>query len=273
MPRSVENVIAELENLHATFCIRHFMFVDDNFMGPGEGGRQRAHQFAEEYRLSGLPMTFEMDCRAADIERDTIEDLQAAGLESVFIGIESVSEADLQLYRKGLTPSVNRHAIETVEEMGLNYTLSMIMFNAQTTRQAILDNVDFLKQIEFYPRNPMAILNLYEGTGLMESLKPYIFGPFWDYRFDFAHKEVKSIFECGAEFFKATIPLERELTRRVDQGTVERGLLYQMRLSYLEDVANASTQAQVSGIKRRWRQRLDRFRRFLDNNGFTDNRP
>ena len=143
--RSIPNVIEELAYLHEEFGIDHFMFVDDNFIGPGEAGRQRALDFADAYRKSGLPMSFHIDCRAVDVKKHVIAALQEAGLRSIFVGIEYISMNDLRLYRKGLKASANWTAAKFIVESGLDYTFSMIMFNPDTTVEDILANVGFLK--------------------------------------------------------------------------------------------------------------------------------
>ena len=181
--RSVENTIEELKYLHKDFNVHHFMFVDDNFIGPGPKGREKAIEFAEAYRKSGLPMTFHIDCRAVNVTKEVFEALVAAGLKSVFIGIESVSHNDLVLYKKGLKVESNWEAVKTLKKYNLNYTLSMIMFNPLTDKKSILDNINFLLDARYYPRNPISILNFYEGTDANKSMKEFISGPFWDYRF------------------------------------------------------------------------------------------
>ena len=236
MARSIENVISELETLHEQFDLKHFLFIDDNFMGPGRRGRERAIEFARAYGRSGLPMTFHIDCRAMDLSREVIGELCEVGLNSIFVGIESVAAPDLVSYRKGLKVEKNWEAVRIIKSNNLAYTLSMIMFNPETDRESILENVDFLHWAEYYPRNPMAILNLYEGTDLCDRYRQYMSGPFWDYRFEFAQESTREIYQETMVFCRNTLPLERELSRRSDFGVEGRRELRRLRLLFLESI-------------------------------------
>jgi anaerobic magnesium-protoporphyrin IX monomethyl ester cyclase len=258
--RSWDSVIEELERLHRDFKIDHFMFVDDNFVGPGDAGRARALDFAEAYRRSGLPMSFHIDCRAIDVHEPIIAALKEVGLRSIFVGIESVSMSDLVLYKKGLKAQANWNAARIIKQHGFDYTMSMIMFNPDTTERQILDNVAFLKQVEYYPRNPISILNLYEGTGLTASFQDVVHGPFWDYRFTFKRESIKVIYEESLRFCKDTLPFERELSLRDDGDLEGRRALHRIRLLFLEDLTRSLATETVDAVRQRWNARVAELR-------------
>jgi anaerobic magnesium-protoporphyrin IX monomethyl ester cyclase len=251
VPRSIESVLEELRSLYRDFHIRHFMFVDDNFIGSGKSGRRRALQFAEAYRASALPMTFHIDCRATDLSEKVLRELVQAGLRSVFLGVESVCPNDLVLYRKDVRAEDNWRAVEMLKKYGVAYTLAMIMFNPLTTEQALLENCRFLRQAEFYPRNPISILNVYEGTELAKTLESRISGDFWNYRFEFAADSVRRIYSESMRFCKDTLPLERELSRR-EGGSQACRALYRVRLLFLEDLARHIGSEPAEAIRSRW---------------------
>ncbi len=253
--RSIPNVIEELAYLHEKFDIDHFMFVDDNFIGPGEAGRQRALDFADAYRKSGLPMTFHIDCRAVDVREHVIRALQQAGLRSIFVGVESVSMNDLRLYRKGLKASSNWTAAKFIIDSGLDYTFSMIMFNPDTTSDDILANIEFLKTFDYYPRNPLMILNLYEGTDLSKRLQEHVYGPFWDYRFRFVNEHTSAIYQQSMAFCRTTLPLERTLSLD-PAGTRRRREVHRLRLLHLEDVARRHGTISPAALRDEWDERL-----------------
>lgn len=255
--RSIKNVLVELENLHQVFGISHFMFVDDNFIGPGKAGKERAIEFATAYQDSGLPMTFHIDCRAIDVDEEVIAALHQAGLRSVFVGVESVTAEDLLAYRKGVRAPKNWAAVEILRRYDLDKTLSMIMFNPDTTPAGVLENIEFLRWAEYYPRNPLSILNLYEGTDLLPRYRHAVQGPFWDYRFDFTHPETRVVYEEALAFCKGTLPLERQLSRGDDAAARARTVLYRLRLGHLEDVAQHYDVEPADERLARWRARVD----------------
>lgn len=234
--RPIDHIIEELHELYRRYKLQHFNFVDDNFVGAGPVGRQRVFDFAERYTASGLPMTFHIDCRANDVNEEMIAALVRAGLKSVFLGIESISREDLIDYRKGLKVESNWRAVEILRRHGLEFTLAMIMFNPKTTRASIIDNVNYLKSVEYYPRNPISILNIYEGTDVAVIYKEHVYGPFWDYRFRFAHVETAAIYEAALKFCRDTLPLERVLSL-TGPGRANRVELNRIRLYGLGDLA------------------------------------
>lgn len=264
MARSIDNVIEELRDLHGRYDLRHFMFVDDNFMGPGRSGRQRALEFAEAYGRSGLPMTFHIDLRAMDVYTDVIGALTEVGLRSVFVGIESVSDDDLLTYRKDLTADANHNAVRIIRAFGLQRTLSMIMFNPSTTTASIRSNCAFLRRAQYFPRNPISILNIYEGTEHARTFRDRMHGPFWDYRFEFERPEVARIYRAALDFCRDTLPLERELSRRDGGAALERNEIYVLRLGFLEDLAASVPDEPVADVRRRWDARLEELRERVD---------
>ncbi|GAA1390433.1 hypothetical protein GCM10009661_81740 [Catellatospora chokoriensis] len=256
-PRSIPHVLAELAELHDRFRLSHFMFVDDNFIGPGKAGRQRAIEFAAAYKAAGIPMTFHIDCRAVDVDEEVIAALHDAGLRSVFVGVESVTAEDLLAYRKGVRAAKNWAAVEILERYELRKTLSMIMFNPETTPDAVLQNIAFLRWAEYYPRNPLSILNLYEGTDLLERYRAQVRGPFWDYRFNFACPQTRVVYEEAMSFCKGTLALERRLSRGDEAAARARTVLYRLRLGHLEDVAAHHGTEPAGERLARWRGRVD----------------
>lgn len=265
--RSIDNVIEELRQLKRDHDMNHFMFVDDNFMGPGDKSRRRALEFAEAYRRSGLSMTFHMDCRAIDVREDVLRELVASGLRSVFVGIESVSASDLLLYVKDLKVRANWEAAKLIKSLGLDYTLSMIMFNPETTEKEILENVRFLEDAEYYPRNPLSILNLYEGTDLITTYKDQVYGPFWDYRFECVSAKTRRIYDAAMQFCKDTLPLERELSARPGTDVLRRRQVYRARLQFLGDVTANIDREPLDSIRARWDRKIDQLRSDFDVSG------
>ena len=258
--RSIGNIIAELESLHEQIPLEHFMFIDDNFMGPGPAGRARALEFAQAYQRSGLPMTFHIDCRANDMSEEVIAALREVGLRSIFVGIESLAKRDLIAYRKGLKQEANWEAVRIIKKFDLEYTLSMIMFNPETDQESILENIAFLESVEYFPRNPVSILNLYEGTDLNERYAEYLWGPFWDYRFRFARPTTERIYAEAVRFCKDTLPLERELSLRTGGGVAQRRELHQLRLRFLEDLTRRIDAEDVAAVRARWDARVAELR-------------
>ena len=69
--RSVENVLAEMEELQRNYGVRNFAFNDANFIC-GRKGRERAFEFAEALLKRGIKARFSIQCRVNDVEKELL---------------------------------------------------------------------------------------------------------------------------------------------------------------------------------------------------------
>ncbi len=142
--RSPRNIFEELQTLYEK-GIRYFYFADANFFGPGRAGKERAKNLADIILKEGLSIHFGMECRANDLERDSLSRLVAAGLREVFLGVESACNHTLRRFRKGTSQEVNHRAIELLRYFGIEPNLGFIMFEPHSRIEDIRTNFEFLK--------------------------------------------------------------------------------------------------------------------------------
>jgi radical SAM superfamily enzyme YgiQ (UPF0313 family) len=142
--RSPENVYEELHFLYKK-GERYFYFADANFFGPGRSGKERAKKLADLIIKGGLEIRFGLECRANDIEKDSLSRLVTAGLREVFLGIESACGHTLKRFKKDTTQEVNRRAIELLRRFGIEPNLGFIMFEPHSRLEDIRTNFEFLK--------------------------------------------------------------------------------------------------------------------------------
>jgi anaerobic magnesium-protoporphyrin IX monomethyl ester cyclase len=145
--RSAGNVVDELELLARDFGVTRVDFQDDNFVGPGERGRERARAIGDLMRHRRLDIRFRIMCSADAISDDAIAPLVEAGLYSIFIGIESGSQERLNAYRKG-TVERNVHALQVLDRLGIlaKCEMGFIMFDPDGSLEEIRQNLDFLRE-------------------------------------------------------------------------------------------------------------------------------
>lgn len=148
-PRSPKNVVDEIEAAYQHgFSI--FEFVDDNFLGPGRAGRQRAIAIAEEIKRRQINIRFHLSCRVNDIEKTTLQILQESGLFTVSLGVESGVQRMLDTFNKQITVEQNLAALEVLDELGLSVQVYIIFFDPYMTLDEVRENVKFLKIIRAY---------------------------------------------------------------------------------------------------------------------------
>ncbi|MCQ4575254.1 MAG: B12-binding domain-containing radical SAM protein [Candidatus Brocadiales bacterium] len=146
--RSAENVFQEIKTLYRDRGIRDFYFADANFFGPGRDGKQRASQLAGLIIKDSLKIRFGIECRANDVEEQSLSRLVDAGLREVFLGIESGCQHVLNRFKKGVSIGANEGAVKTLRRLGIEPTLGFIMFHPGSTLADVRENFEFLRKLE-----------------------------------------------------------------------------------------------------------------------------
>lgn len=220
--RSAENVVAELQELVGRYGVKRVQFWDDNFMGPGEVGKERAHELAAAIVQAGLRITFSMECRVNDVEPGVIGHLKEAGLDTVFLGIESGVQAALDVFGKGVTVEDNLRAIRLLQDMGIRVKVGFIFFHPYTTVEEMQANLDFLRrtfgnwpQVKAAVGQPLNKLEVYAGTPIFSRLQEEgrLKGPYFRRRYDFQDPLVALVsrtVSCGRGIY---LPLRHALRR------------------------------------------------------------
>ena len=105
--RSPENVVGEIEYLVKNFRVNRFQFVDDVFIDLSPKRVNWVKKFCNIIRNKKLKIHFYTEIRPDAIRDDIIRDLRNAGLETVFLDIESGVDRILKRYNKGVTEKQN----------------------------------------------------------------------------------------------------------------------------------------------------------------------
>lgn len=157
--RTPANIVSEMAQLMEETGSLNFYFADGNFFGPGQGGQRRAQELGKRILEQGLRIQFGMECRACDVQEDTLSQLQEAGLTHLFIGIESGSDTILQRLRKNTTVAINERAIETVRRLGLKLSTGFILFEPDALLEHIRESFEFLQRMNLL-RSPSLTAHL-----------------------------------------------------------------------------------------------------------------
>src|SRR3989338_4636358 len=199
--RSPQNIFEELKDLYEN-GVRYFYFADANFFGPGRAGRERAKGLADIILKEGVNIRFGMECRANDLEEDSLSRLVEAGLGEVFLGIESACDPTLKRFRKDTSQEVNRRAIGLLRHFGIEPNLGFIMFEPHTSLKDIRTNFAFLKDTGLL-RSPAITAHLlsHKQTLFMGTADYHRFskagqsGPPYEAHYDFEDPIVQSFYE------------------------------------------------------------------------------
>lgn len=124
--RKPEDVVAEISNLKED----HIYFVDDEMFI----NAARAEAMANLLLQKNIRKRYISWARSDTISRhvELFRLWKRAGLDVVYVGMESMEAENLQGYRKGYTPDVNRRAVEILRELDI------------TLHAALMVNPDFV---------------------------------------------------------------------------------------------------------------------------------
>jgi radical SAM superfamily enzyme YgiQ (UPF0313 family) len=176
--RSPENVLEELESLVRRFGPGKVKFEDANFFGPGAKGKERVVAIAEGIMKRNLGIRFRFECRAENVDREVFSLLKKAGLEEVFIGVESFIPRVLEDVHKGTTVEENVRALDTLAGLGIRAGVGFIAFDPDTTLEEFFTNLEMVKKHVFPYRkslgfyiDPFGRLQVFAGTEIHSDLK------------------------------------------------------------------------------------------------------
>jgi hypothetical protein len=142
--RTPENIYQEIKTVLSSLSSRYIYFVDANFFGQGDQGQLRSEKIAEHLQ-DEKGLRFGLECRVNDIQEGSLKALAQAGLQDVFLGVESGAKRSLRRMRKGTTVEQGVRAIELLRNYGIEPYIGFIMFESDSELQDIRDNLTFLK--------------------------------------------------------------------------------------------------------------------------------
>lgn len=143
--RPAAGIADELEMLASTHGVRDVVFVDDDFIGSHEH-LGRAHEFSREVTRRNLDIWFDIETRPEHVDRDAFEALAAAGLRSVFVGVEAATFTERARLGKRSTQAEVENAITVLTDLGLHHTAGFIMFQPDAAFDSLAGAARFLAE-------------------------------------------------------------------------------------------------------------------------------
>lgn len=151
--RSPENIVEEIEILQKDYGCDELWFVDDNFLGPGKGGRKRIRDLLtlldkREIKLSRI----DYSCRPDSVVEDPglIALTADRGAKMIYLGVEAGVQRILDLYNKGTTVEQNKKAIQIIKNSHAHLKVEFIFFNPWITFDEVKETLSFLEEMRIY---------------------------------------------------------------------------------------------------------------------------
>ncbi len=173
-PLQERDVVGEVMHLFSR-GIRFIHFHDADFLGPNADAWARALRIADCMREAGFTGGIRFAAHAAAVANTPPgywRRWRLAGLERVFVGVESGSNGILRDFNKGTSRKTNAIAVRRLREAGITPHCGFIFFTPRSTVQDIEENLAFLAQarIGHYAAHYTSVLCAYPGAAVFDAL-------------------------------------------------------------------------------------------------------
>ncbi|OGR67268.1 MAG: hypothetical protein A2081_01345 [Elusimicrobia bacterium GWC2_61_19] len=163
-PRSVENIIAELEECVA-LGIREFFFFDDTFAI----SKERVLKLCAAIEARGLKILFDIRTRVDTVDAEMLAALKKAGCERVQYGVEAGTPEILATLKKGIDLDRVRAIFKTTRDLGITTFADFMIGSPGETREHIKKTVDFALElkpdfVQFSITTPFPATELYDES-------------------------------------------------------------------------------------------------------------
>ena len=142
--RSVENVLAEIEECINKYGIREFNILDDTFTLK----KDRLMKICQTIIDKGLKIYWVCFSRVNTIDEEMAEIMYRAGCRKISFGLESGSQKVLDLMQKNATVEMGRKAVEIVRKYGIQAHGSFMFGNLGETKETIEETIKFAKSLD-----------------------------------------------------------------------------------------------------------------------------
>ena len=188
--RSVSNIIDEIKYWKNTLGTKKFVFRDPVF----SINKKHTVEFCEEVIKQKLDITFMVETHLNNLDDEMINLLAEAGLELVYVGIESASNAVLKDMKRFTIESDKQYKIiKKCEESGIKVKTMFIIGNPEDTVESIMQTIKYSKHLpSLYAQ--FSVFTPYPGTPIYNDYKSLIYEKklenFNQYKLTFKHNNL-----------------------------------------------------------------------------------
>ena len=170
--RSVDSMMAEIEDAIDKFDIHRFSIDDDTFTF----NKCVVVDFCERVK----PLWLQWTCQSrSDIDRETLERMHEAGCEMIYVGVESGSQRILNLMNKKNTVEKNAEFIKNCNEIGIKTWCNMMVGYPGETREDMEKSLEFIRNAK-PERVCVSQVTPFPGTDLWTDNEEDLIDRSWD---------------------------------------------------------------------------------------------
>ena len=142
--RSVENILAELEECVERHGIRNFLFRSDLFTA----NRKWVRDLCQGIRRRGLDIEWACNSRVDTLDEETLREMKSAGCWVIAFGVESGDQAALDRMNKKARAENVKPALDLCRKVGVKSSIYILMGFPWDSRESIEANMRFTRRID-----------------------------------------------------------------------------------------------------------------------------
>lgn len=142
---SIKRVREDLQSLRDTYGAKTIVIQDDNFMGQGAEGKQRALEIVKIIGDLKLNVVFQNSLTLISVTRELLEEMKIAGVSQLLLSVESGSEKSLRRMHKPLRLADITRVAADCRELGIYTDCNVLIGNIFENETDIEESTDFLR--------------------------------------------------------------------------------------------------------------------------------
>ena len=188
--RSVKNIIEEIKYWQKELGANKFVFRDPVF----SINRKHTIEFCNEVISQKLNISFMVETHLNNLDDEMINLLKTAGLELVYVGVESSSHVVLKDMKRFTVEHDKQYkVIKKCEDAGIKVKTMFIIGNPEDTKDTIIQSIEYSKYLpSLYSQ--FSVFTPYPGTPVYNEFKDIIteskLENFNQYNLIFKHKNL-----------------------------------------------------------------------------------
>ncbi len=170
--KSADRIISEIKRIHSLFGVSSFNFEHDMFTMD----RKRVIQICNDLINIGFPVSWRCSARLDCLNRDLIDIMTAAGMNTLFVGIESGSPQMQKKIRKNLKLDDVYEKLSYISAKGVRITASFIFGFPDETEEEFSQTIALMVRLSKIPNIHLQhhLCTLFSGTELTQKYQQYV---------------------------------------------------------------------------------------------------
>ena len=161
--RSIANVMEEIDLLVNEYDVKYLIIKDDTFTWK----RSRVEEFCKELKIRHPSLKWHCMGRVDSVDYDLLKKMKDAGLNDIFLGIESGNKDILKRSQKGITLEQAQKAVEACAKLRISSFGGFIIGLPGDTRETMEQTIQFATSLPLTMAG-FSVMIPYPGTKAYE---------------------------------------------------------------------------------------------------------